>query len=329
MSCNSHPTKEVEYTCPIGCKYTLDIDERVVPVLQAMWKKGIHTNYSCQTDGDSCEIAMTINDYKKLMQIIADVEDCTDKSQVDWYEKVTSYKTSYSFACYLNDVLFDHPLDENLKNCGLQIEVDTTVFIPYKDLDIVIQKLNNYTELKKTEKLDFSRTSKNYPFDRYADQNLECYIDGGSFDANFVVPVLHAMWKRSIHTISWETKDDCCVIEMTINEYKKFMQIIADVKDFSDESQVDWYENVTSYKTDYKLAKYLNKVLLVHPVDENLKNYGIQIEVNATVFIPYKDLNKVIQKLNNYIEQKKTQKLHCHNGDGEMGFDIIDVNIEA
>src|SRR5438270_802345 len=149
MSCINHPTVELKYTCPqpvghkdhrIGCTNTLHIDKLIVPLLQSMWKRGIHTIYSCQGEDGICQITMVIDEYKKFMRIVTHVTDFANKLEEDWYNKVTKYKTSYHLATYLNRFLFDFPEDEDVKKCNINIEVDVTVLIPHKDLDLIIHK---------------------------------------------------------------------------------------------------------------------------------------------------------------------------------------------
>lgn len=148
-----HQTVELQYICPKGCKMSLNIDKDISELLQTMWQKNIHTHYSCQGDDTHCNIRMTVNEFKKFMLMIAYVEDYTNQEQYDWYQNVISYKCQYKIADYLNVPLFDFSDNDDIKQCQLQIEIDVTVYIPVKDVPIIIKKLQNYKKSDKINKI--------------------------------------------------------------------------------------------------------------------------------------------------------------------------------
>lgn len=149
MSCNKHDTTEVTFHCKSGCDgQKINVDVVVAPLLQAIWEMGIDTSYSDSND-EFCFIHMEVNDFSRFMEKVSYVSDFTNKEEIEWAKRVWNYKCSFVRDEMLNELLYEHPGDPNLKDCNIQYCVEAVICIPIVDIPII--KLKSKKELPQTK----------------------------------------------------------------------------------------------------------------------------------------------------------------------------------
>jgi hypothetical protein len=133
----SHPTVELQYM--LGA--TVEIDEEIAPIVQAIWQLGLRTSSSCQGDpgGERAHLIMPPEDLIRLLNLVSALAPEDDYDEGDEY----GFSRLYYRMAPWQLVTHDHPDRWGYQTSFLRedpggyVVADTMVDFPHDDLPVL------------------------------------------------------------------------------------------------------------------------------------------------------------------------------------------------
>jgi hypothetical protein len=143
-----HPTVELEYI--LGEK--VEIDEKIAPVIQAMWQLGARTSSSCQGDpgGERAHIILPTEDLLRLLDMISSLapDDDGDEGDELGFSKLYYRIAPWEYVTHEHPGRWGYWTSFHREDPAGLVRADTMVDFPHEDLPVLEGILKRAVELR-------------------------------------------------------------------------------------------------------------------------------------------------------------------------------------